>query len=371
MNTPAIEIQGLVQRYGPTEALHGLSLTVEPGQCYGFFGRNGAGKTTTIKCLLNLLRPAEGTVRVFGLDPLSRPMDRILAAILPARSGLAWLVRKELRLHVLTWLMALVTVGLWLAWMIACAVVSEESRAPLRDALVVSALAGVLGSIGLIGAGAACVAEERELGTLDWQLTQPVRLGRQWWIKVGVAALVALLLSVALPVVLVLVSFSDAALRNYFHGVEWPQFAAYGTAAMLVFAAGVYASSISRSTMKATAATVPMGGVVAGAIAAGTAWVGAVLEERVQRPPPSWLDLGSGPIDPGIAMILGLMLAGLAVGGIGFGVLHLAGRNFRAGVPSARNITFQILLIAVGPVLWIRLLGEGFITLVVMTNLDR
>ena len=39
------------------------------GQCYGFFGRNGAGKTTTIKCLLNLLRPASGTVRVFGLDP--------------------------------------------------------------------------------------------------------------------------------------------------------------------------------------------------------------------------------------------------------------------------------------------------------------
>jgi ABC-2 type transport system ATP-binding protein len=42
---------------------------VERGKCYGFFGRNGAGKTTTIKCLLNLLRPTSGTVRVFGLDP--------------------------------------------------------------------------------------------------------------------------------------------------------------------------------------------------------------------------------------------------------------------------------------------------------------
>jgi ABC-2 type transport system ATP-binding protein len=69
MSTPALEIQDLVLRYGRTEALHGLSLTVEPGQCYGFFGRNGAGKTTTIKCLLNLLRPQLGTVRVFGLDP--------------------------------------------------------------------------------------------------------------------------------------------------------------------------------------------------------------------------------------------------------------------------------------------------------------
>jgi len=46
-----------------------LSLRVQPGRCYGFFGRNGAGKTTTIKCLLNLLRPTKGSVRVFGLDP--------------------------------------------------------------------------------------------------------------------------------------------------------------------------------------------------------------------------------------------------------------------------------------------------------------
>jgi ABC-2 type transport system ATP-binding protein len=42
---------------------------VKPGRCCGFFGRNGAGKTTTIKCLLNLLRPTSGSVRVFGLDP--------------------------------------------------------------------------------------------------------------------------------------------------------------------------------------------------------------------------------------------------------------------------------------------------------------
>jgi ABC-2 type transport system ATP-binding protein len=46
-----------------------LSLQVRPGRCYGFFGRNGAGKTTTIKCLLDLLRPTAGAVRVFGLDP--------------------------------------------------------------------------------------------------------------------------------------------------------------------------------------------------------------------------------------------------------------------------------------------------------------
>ena len=69
MNQPVIEITGLTRRYGKIEAVHGLNLAVRAGCCYGFFGRNGAGKTTTIKCLLNLLRPQSGAVRVFGLDP--------------------------------------------------------------------------------------------------------------------------------------------------------------------------------------------------------------------------------------------------------------------------------------------------------------
>ncbi|HXF10092.1 MAG TPA: ABC transporter ATP-binding protein [Desulfuromonadaceae bacterium] len=66
---PVIAIKNLHRRYGKLDAVNGLNLTVQPGRCYGFFGRNGAGKTTTIKCLLNLLRPTYGTLRVFGLDP--------------------------------------------------------------------------------------------------------------------------------------------------------------------------------------------------------------------------------------------------------------------------------------------------------------
>jgi ABC-2 type transport system ATP-binding protein len=68
-DTPVIELRNLTRRYGKLEAVNGLNLTVRPGRCYGFFGRNGAGKTTTIKCLLNLLQPSAGTVRVFGTDP--------------------------------------------------------------------------------------------------------------------------------------------------------------------------------------------------------------------------------------------------------------------------------------------------------------
>lgn len=66
---PVIEIRELSRRYGKLEAVNQLNLTVRRGQCYGFFGRNGAGKTTSIKCLLNLLRPDSGTVRVFGREP--------------------------------------------------------------------------------------------------------------------------------------------------------------------------------------------------------------------------------------------------------------------------------------------------------------
>ena len=64
-----IDIDDLVRTYGRTDAVDGLNLRVAPGRCYGFFGRNGAGKTTTIKCLLNLLRPTSGTVKLFGMDP--------------------------------------------------------------------------------------------------------------------------------------------------------------------------------------------------------------------------------------------------------------------------------------------------------------
>ena len=70
-----IEVRGLVRKFKRTDAVDGLNLKVEPGRCYGFFGRNGAGKTTTIKCLLNLIRPTAGQVRVFGLDPARAEVD--------------------------------------------------------------------------------------------------------------------------------------------------------------------------------------------------------------------------------------------------------------------------------------------------------
>jgi ABC-2 type transport system ATP-binding protein len=73
--TPPIQIENLTYAYGSAEAVRDLSLTVQPGRCYGLFGRNGAGKTTTMRCLLNLLRPQRGLVRVFGLDPAKQEVE--------------------------------------------------------------------------------------------------------------------------------------------------------------------------------------------------------------------------------------------------------------------------------------------------------
>jgi ABC-2 type transport system ATP-binding protein len=71
----AITIKSLTYAYGRAEAIHDLHLPVPRGRCYGLFGRNGAGKTTTMKCLLNLLRPQSGAIRILGLDPRRREVE--------------------------------------------------------------------------------------------------------------------------------------------------------------------------------------------------------------------------------------------------------------------------------------------------------
>jgi ABC-2 type transport system ATP-binding protein len=65
----AILTRDLVKFYGDFQALHGVDLEVGTGEIFGFLGPNGAGKTTTIRCLLDLIRPNGGSIRVLGLDP--------------------------------------------------------------------------------------------------------------------------------------------------------------------------------------------------------------------------------------------------------------------------------------------------------------
>ncbi len=72
---PAIEIRGLTKSYGQVQALRGVHLQVKRGEILGFLGPNGAGKTTTIRCLLDLIRPQRGSMRVLGVDPQKDPVN--------------------------------------------------------------------------------------------------------------------------------------------------------------------------------------------------------------------------------------------------------------------------------------------------------
>ncbi|KOG66815.1 ABC transporter [Streptomyces griseoflavus] len=68
---PAVEITGLVKRYGNKTAVDGLDLRVEAGSVTAVLGPNGAGKTTTVEICEGYRRPDAGTVRVLGLDPVA------------------------------------------------------------------------------------------------------------------------------------------------------------------------------------------------------------------------------------------------------------------------------------------------------------
>ena len=64
-----IDVAGLSKRFGTTQALDRLDLTVRAGEVHGFLGPNGAGKTTTIRILLGLLRADSGRATLLGGDP--------------------------------------------------------------------------------------------------------------------------------------------------------------------------------------------------------------------------------------------------------------------------------------------------------------
>ena len=77
--SPAIRVSNLVKRYDgrpPVEAVRGLDLLVEQGECFGLLGPNGAGKTTTIEIVEGLLAATSGEVEVLGMS-WSRDDDTI------------------------------------------------------------------------------------------------------------------------------------------------------------------------------------------------------------------------------------------------------------------------------------------------------
>ncbi len=67
---PIIVLDSVTRRFGRAEAVRDVSFSVYPGQLVGFLGPSGSGKTTTVRLLCGILAPTEGTIRVFGRDPL-------------------------------------------------------------------------------------------------------------------------------------------------------------------------------------------------------------------------------------------------------------------------------------------------------------
>ncbi|RNJ76992.1 MAG: ABC transporter ATP-binding protein [Nitrosopumilus sp. H13] len=69
-----IGVSHLSKSYGSTKAVDDISLSVRPGQVFGFLGPNGAGKSTTIKMLTTLIPPSEGSLSILGIDAVADPL---------------------------------------------------------------------------------------------------------------------------------------------------------------------------------------------------------------------------------------------------------------------------------------------------------
>jgi ABC-2 type transport system ATP-binding protein len=100
-----VKIDGLRKRFGPVQALDGMTFTVGPGQVTGFVGPNGAGKSTTMRVILGLDAPDAGTATIGGRPyrSLKNPLGQVgslldAGALQPSRSArhhLLWLAHSQ------------------------------------------------------------------------------------------------------------------------------------------------------------------------------------------------------------------------------------------------------------------------------------
>ena len=82
----AIELKGVVKRFGKFTAVDGLDLAIPKGVTFGLLGPNGAGKTTTLRMIMNITKPDEGTVTVLG-QPMGEALQERIG-YLPEERGL-------------------------------------------------------------------------------------------------------------------------------------------------------------------------------------------------------------------------------------------------------------------------------------------
>jgi len=197
-----------------------------------------------------------GGSSTLGLYALTGAWDRWLGRRWLGKPATAQLIRKELRLHVVPWLIAGILIGFWgLSLLIRKWAPGSELGVAAANPSTATLFAGIFGTFVFLVTGASAIAEERVLGTLEWQWTQPIPMARQWKIKVGVATALALTLGLVLPAALVWLGFDAEALDATFGQTERQPIAVYAMALVALFATSLYASSVSQSSMKAVALT--------------------------------------------------------------------------------------------------------------------
>jgi hypothetical protein len=191
----------------------------------------------------------------------------------------------------------------------------------------------VLGITGVVGSLVS--AEERQMGTLEWQLLAPVSTRQQWAIKVGVGALLAAGLGLGLPLTLSLIA---PVLRP---GIE---IGAFGTLLVLLFAGSVYVSSVSTSGVRALLVALP-----AMLMTAGVArWLLDVMYFALLRPT-NYSVFRLYRANPHYRNLVAWIWLGVTVALIAGGLVLLGYRNHRsADLPWRRVIGQVALLAAVG-----------------------
>lgn len=293
--------------------------------------------------------------------PGAAQLDALLRRWLPD-SAWSFLLRKELRLQSVPWLLAGMTTGIWVLWaMVRSFSVDPTASAPTTYSKEIVVACLPLGFLTVLMAGASVVSEERQCGTLSWQLTQPCNVRQQWGIKLGVAVILALLLGVALPIALLILAPGwDVLAREIFSSADRYAEFTWGVAGILAVA--IYGSSLSRTSAKAAVVGLLIAlGMLATAVAtvAGLATgVTSLLEPVLQDPStpiPSWTA-------PGWALD-GVMISRVILGGYWFAfttlVLTLATlsfRNFRQDPPGSRRGGIQLAGLALF-VVWITALA--------------
>ncbi len=81
-SAPAIELKGVRKHFGQVHAVRGIDLRIEPGEIVAFLGPNGAGKTTTIDMMLGLSVPSEGSISIYGREPLDAVHQGLVSAVM-------------------------------------------------------------------------------------------------------------------------------------------------------------------------------------------------------------------------------------------------------------------------------------------------